>query len=299
MRDLDAQALLDLLELAKRVKESPGPWSSALSGKSLALLFEKTSTRTRASFEVAVAQLGGHSTYLDVRSTNLGVGALEDEVKCLARYYNAIAARVHRHGVLERMAAAAGEVPVINALSDEAHPCQLLGDLLTFSEKVANWRGAKYAWVGDGNNVAASFVALAARLGLKLVVATPPRYQLPPGVVSWAESVPGSRVSFTRDPRDAVDDADVVYTDTWVSLGQEAEEAERVEAFAGYQVNAGLVSRAKADHVFMHCLPAHRGREVTDDVLDSPNSVVFDQAENRLHAQKALLLWLLGETRER
>ena len=277
-----------LIELAEAVKKSPPAYQHALEGKTLAMVFQKTSTRTRMSFEVGMKQLGGHVVYMDWRQTNLVLGDLQDEVKCMASYADLIVARVNEHADLKAMAMASDK-PVINGLCNLYHPCQGLADMLTVKEKLGSFKGKKLAFVGDGNNVCHSLLIEGALLGLRLSVASPKGFEPDQGIVEWAQGL--TEVEVCREPAKAVEDADVVYTDTWVSMGQEAGVQQKVKAFQGYQVQAQLVPR-KA--LFMHCLPAHRNCEVTNEVLDGKNSVVFDQAENRLHAQKALLLVLGG-----
>jgi len=275
--------------MAQEVKRFPDSYHEALHNKVLAMIFQKTSTRTRMSFEAAMAQTGGHAIYLDWRTTNLTVGRLQDEVKCMARYADAITARVNDHQTLVQMAEAS-EVPVINALSDRFHPCQALGDLLTIKEKTGKLSGLKLAYVGDGNNVCNSLIIACTLVGMRVSVATPRGYEPMKEALKLGRN--SGLLDSGYDPRKAVKDADIVYTDTWVSLGQEAETEKRLKVFPPYQVNRKLLGKSHA--LIMHCLPAHRGYEITDDVLDGPLSVVFDQAENRLHAQKALLLKLVN-----
>jgi ornithine carbamoyltransferase len=288
-RDLDAttEELRQLLELAADVKRSPAEYRTALSGQSLALLFEKPSLRTRVTFELAIQQLGGFAIL------NEGpIGArepLKDVARNLDRWVSGIVARTYHQRTVDDLALWSS-VPVINALSDMWHPCQALADMQTIREHFGETRGLKLAFVGDGNNVAASLLLDSTRLGMKFSIATPKGYALPAEVVAMAE---GS-VAIATDPVEAVRGAHIVYTDVWTSMGDEHEAAARRAAFAGYQVNDALFSHAAAEAIFMHCLPAHRGEEVTDSVIESSRSVVFDEAENRLHAQKALLLMLLG-----
>ncbi|MHA1731294.1 MAG: ornithine carbamoyltransferase [Promethearchaeota archaeon] len=294
LRALTRDDVIEVLELGREVKSNPVYFSHALEGKTLVMLFQKTSTRTRVSFEVAMTQLGGHAVFLDYVTTNFSIASMKDEIRCVSRYADVIMARVYGHETLEEIAEVS-DVPVINGLSDTSHPCQILGDLLTIGERFPEWSGVEVAWVGDGNNVCNSLVVACALLGIRLRVATPPEYRPPEYIREFARNTPGSRVTFYGDAQLAVKGAHVVYTDTWVSLGQEGEAEARQEAFRPYQVNLELLEGARPGYIFMHCLPAHRGFEVTDDVIDSPNSVVFDQAENRLHIQKAILLWLLRE----
>ena len=288
-RDLDAtsEELRLLLDLAADVKRSPERFRTALSGKSLALLFEKPSLRTRVTFELAIQQLGGFAILHEGR---LGVREpLKDVARNLDRWVSGIVARTFHQQTVDELALWS-TVPVINALSDAWHPCQALADMQTIREHFGETRGLKLAFVGDGNNVASSLMLNAGRLGMRFSIATPEKYALPLEVISLASG----EVEITTDPVAAVRDADIVYTDVWTSMGEEHEAAERLAAFAGYQVTSELFAGAKPEAIFMHCLPAHRGEEVTDSVMESFRSVVFDQAENRLHAQKALLLMLLS-----
>jgi ornithine carbamoyltransferase len=288
-RDLDATAeeLRLLLDLAADVKRSPEQYRRALSGQSLALLFEKPSLRTRVTFELAIQQLGGFAILNEGR---IGVREpLKDVARNLDRWVSGIVARTYSQNTVDDLALWSS-VPVINALSDMWHPCQALADMQTIREHFGETRGLKLAFVGDGNNVAASLLINATRLGMSFSIATPTGYALPQDVVALAQ---GS-IEITNDPAEAVRGAQVIYTDVWTSMGEEHEATSRLAAFAGYQVNDALFSHASPEAIFMHCLPAHRGEEVTDSVMESGRSVVFDEAENRLHAQKALLLMLLG-----
>jgi ornithine carbamoyltransferase len=285
--DLSVDALTGLLDLAGQVKRTPGRFSQALAGRYLALLFEKPSLRTRMTFELAIKQLGGDS----ITSTGL-IGEREpvkDIARNLDRWINGIVARVFSQDTIDELAEWSC-VPVINALSDRFHPCQALADVMTLKEHFGRLEGLKLAFVGDGNNVAHSLMITASRLGVHVAVATPEGYAPDPEIVAEA----AGRVTVTCDPEEAVAQAHAVYTDVWASMGQESEAADRARVFGPYQVNEKLMAQARADAIFMHCLPAKRGLEVTDAVMESPRSVVFDQAENRLHAQKALLLTLLG-----
>ncbi len=288
-RDLDAttEELTTLLDLAADVKRSPERYRSALSGKSLALLFEKPSLRTRVTFELAIQQLGGFAILNDGR---IGVREpLKDMARNLDRWVSGIVARTYTQQTVDDLALWAS-VPVVNALSDMWHPCQALADMQTIREHFGDTRGLKLAFIGDGNNVASSLLLNCTRLGMKFSIATPAGYELPGEVLALASG----DVEVAKDPAGAVEGAQIVYTDVWTSMGEEHEAAQRLADFAGYQVNDALTAKAAADAVFMHCLPAHRGEEVTDSVMESSRSVVFDEAENRLHAQKALLLMLLG-----
>jgi ornithine carbamoyltransferase len=272
-------------------------WVSTLSGKTLAIMFQKPSLRTRVSFELAMRQLGGQTVYLSPAEVGLGEReSVADVARVLSRYVDAMAVRTFAHQTLEALASYAS-VPVINALSDREHPCQALADLLTVCEKKGELAGLTLAYVGDGNNVARSLMLAAALSGMKFRIATPPAYSIEDETFNLAQNTAratGAEVFRTADPRQAVTDADIVYTDVWTSMGQEAEAKVRRKAFAKYQVDAKLLSLAREDAILMHPLPAHHGEEVAAGILDSPASVVFDQAENRLHLQKALLMALLG-----
>jgi ornithine carbamoyltransferase len=272
-------------------------WLSMLSGKTLAIMFEKPSLRTRVSFELAMRQLGGETIYLSPAEVGLGQReSVSDVARVLSRYIDAIAARTFSHQSLESLAQNSG-VPVINALSDWEHPCQALADLLTIYEKKGDLNVLTLAFVGDGNNVARSLMLAASLIGMNFRIATPSGYAIGEETLRLTKSnasSSGSEISCTEEPSQAVAGADVVYTDVWTSMGQEAEAKKRRQAFAAYQVNSELLSLAKENAIFMHPLPAHRGQEVTDEVIDGSRSVVFDQAENRLHIQKALLAGILG-----
>jgi ornithine carbamoyltransferase len=263
-----------------------------LKGKTLAMVFEKASTRTRVSFEVGVWQLGGYALYLSAGDLQLGRGeTIGDTAQVLSRYVDGIMARVFSHQTILGLIQGS-RVPVINGLSDYSHPCQGLADLFTVYEKKGRLSGLKLAFVGDGNNVAHSLLYGCSKTGMNIVVGCPKGYEPKPEVVSRSIEEGrknGSTVKITNDPQEAVRGADVIYTDVWTSMGQEKEKEERIKSFKPYQVNPELVKLAKEDYIFMHCLPAHRGEEVTNEVADSKNSVIFDQAENRMHAQKALM----------
>ncbi|MFB6106537.1 MAG: ornithine carbamoyltransferase [Halobacteriaceae archaeon] len=288
--DLSAAELRAVLDRAVEIREMDRAGQAALlPTRTLAMLFQKPSTRTRVSFETGMTELGGHAIFLGPDDTQLGRGEpLSDTARTLSRYVDAVMARLYDHREIEELAAHA-DVPVVNGLTDDAHPCQALADLLTIREAFGGFEGVRAAWVGDGNNVAASFVVAAALAGVEVTVATPEAYALPESVVDRAESA-GHRPETTTDPEAAVAGADVVYTDVWVSMGEEDQRGEKLSAFDGFQVNEGLL--ADTDAKVMHCLPAHRGEEITDAVLEGERSLVFDQAENRLHAQKGLLDWL-------
>ncbi|HVP50705.1 MAG TPA: ornithine carbamoyltransferase [Terriglobales bacterium] len=297
IRDLSPNQIRDLLDLACHVKADPGAYSGALRGKTLAMIFEKPSLRTRVTFEVGMEQLGGHSLYLSPEEIKLGRReSVHDIAKNLERMVQAIMIRTFAHEVVEEMAEHAA-IPVINGLTDFSHPCQALADFLTMLEVKGRVTGLKVGFVGDGNNVAHSLMFAGAQLGAHVTVATPPGYEPKPEAVQWAcrqSAYSGGICTLTNDPVEAVRDADVVYTDVWASMGREAEAEQRKQVFVSYQVNAQSFCHAKPDAIFLHCLPAHRGEEVTSDVIDSERSFVFQQAENRLHVQKALLLMLMA-----
>jgi ornithine carbamoyltransferase len=289
--ELSADELERVLQTALSLKRDGGG-RHLLAGKTLAMIFEKPSLRTRVSFDVAMQQLGGQAVYLNQAEVGLGQREpVADVSRVLSRYVDVIAARTYSHQTLLDLARYS-DVPVINALSDEGHPCQALADLLTVLERFGTLRGVKLAFIGDGFNVAASLAEGAALAGIDFVIASPDGYSLPDASMRLVERIArehGGSVGAVREPADAVRDADVVYTDVWTSMGHEDAYIERKEAFAGYGVTADLMALAKPSAIFMHDLPAHRGEEVTDDVIEGPQSVVFDQAENRLHAQKAIL----------
>ncbi|HYH50592.1 MAG TPA: ornithine carbamoyltransferase [Acidimicrobiia bacterium] len=292
--DLSAAALRRVLDRAATWKET-GKVPDLLAGKAVAAVFEKPSARTRVSFEVAVSTLGGHCVTL--RGEELGLGSREsvaDIARTLASYCTIVGARVFDHRVLEEMARLGG-VPVVNLLSDSAHPGQAVGDLLTLEEHLGGpVEGRRLAFIGDGNNVAASLALAAALTGMEMVVASPPGYELDDAVVDRARNL-GGIIELVTDPYDAVEDADAVYTDVWTSMGQEAEKETRLAAFAGYQINADLLAAARPDTLVLHCLPAKRGVEITDEVIDGPTSVVWTQAENRMHSYRSILVELSGE----
>ncbi len=293
--DVSTAELVALLDAADRHKAERRT-RSALAGRSVALIFEKPSTRTRVSFEVAVRELGGYPLPLAGADLQLGRGeTIEDTAAVLSRYVHAIVLRTFAQETLERLARA-GTVPVVNALSDYAHPCQALADLQTIRERKKQLEGLRLAYLGDGNNVCHSLLIACAKVGMHMAVATPAGYEPIPQVVRRAGEIAaetGASVELTHDPQAAAKDADVLYTDVWASMGQELEHGERALIFKPYQLSTDTVAAASGDVVVLHCLPAHRGEEITADVLDGPNSAVFDQAENRLHTQKALLSWLM------
>jgi len=295
--DLTPDELFSLLDLAAKVKTTPEDYAGRLHGKAVAMIFEKPSTRTRVSFEIAIAQTGAHPLSLSSTELQLGRGeTIEDTGRVLSRYVDAIVLRTFEQERLELLARAA-TIPVINALSDFAHPCQCLADLLTVREMKGGPAGRTLAYLGDGNNVAHSLLLGCAKTAMHIRVATPPGFEPIPQVVHRAKEIAattGGSVEVLNDPVQACRDADVLYTDVWASMGQEAEAEERGLVFPGYQLDRRKVELAKEDVTVLHCLPAHRGHEITDEVIDGPHSAVWDQAENRLHTQKALLLWLLG-----
>jgi ornithine carbamoyltransferase len=289
--------LKDLLRTSARLKSlySVGGNDLCLTGKVLAMLFEKPSLRTRISFHVAMAELDGGAIYVKPEDIG-GIGKREpvrDMARVLSRYVDGIMARTFEHSKIVELAKFA-TVPVINALTDWLHPCQAMADVLTMQEHCQDLKGLKIAFVGDGNNVARSLAFASAKLGMKMVIATPPGYQLDAESIQKANQIAADTVTQTNNPAQAVVDANIIYTDTWVSMGQEAEKQKRCADFAGFQVNAELLKAAPPDAKIMHCLPANRGLEITDDVFESPNSIILDQSENRLHFQRALLKKLLS-----
>lgn len=295
---LDAPDVLRILDLADAVKAQPDSYRTALAGKTLGMLFQKPSTRTRVSFEVGIYQLGGMGLFLSGSDLQLGRGeTIADTARVLSRFVDGIMARVFAHSDIEALAEHA-TVPVINGLSDFLHPCQALADYQTMREHAGRLDGLHLAYIGDGNNVYNSLLVCGMKLGVHVSIGAPKGYQPAPDLVEryGGHAVrPGLKTLVTDDPFEAVRDADFVYTDVWTSMGQEKERERRLKDLAPYQVNAKLMAAAKPGAKFLHCLPAHRGEEVTDEVADSPASVIFDEAENRLHAQKAVLLLLMGK----
>ncbi len=287
--DLSLDALRRLLDLAARVKRTPMRYSQTLAGRYLTLLFEKPSLRTRFTFELAIKQLGGDA--VNYAGHINGREPVKDMVRNLDRWTHGIVARVFSQSTIDELARWSS-VPVINALSDLYHPCQALADVQTLQEHFGRLEGLKLAFIGDGNNVAHSLMLTAGRLGVHVAVATPKGYS--PNDAIIAEASTRAQITVTHDPEEALAGAHAVYTDVWASMGHESEAAARARAFAPFQVNEAMFAKARPEAIFMHCLPAHRGEEMTDGVIESPRSVVFDQAENRLHAQKTLLLLLLG-----
>lgn len=296
--DLTKAEIEVILQKAAGLKEMQrqGKTYRPLAGKTLAMIFEKPSTRTRVSFETGMFQLGGHALSLNPHETQLGRGeAIADTARVLSRYVDGIMIRTFAQERVEEMARCA-TIPVINGLSDLLHPCQILSDIFTMTEKLGHeYNRLKVAYVGDGNNVANSWINGALRLGFDLWLACPPGYEPDAEILSRAQAEGSARIVLTHDPKEAAEKAHVINTDVWTSMGQEGERAKRIKAFQGYQVNADLVRLGKKDVLVMHCLPAHRGEEITDEVMDGPHSVLFDQAENRLHVQKAILTLLMGK----
>jgi ornithine carbamoyltransferase len=294
--DLSREEILELLKSAEAFRARRGGHGQPLQGKSLAMIFEKPSTRTRVSLEVAASELGCHPLYLSARELQLGRGeTIADTARVLSRYVHGITARVYSHSTAVQLATHAS-VPVVNALSDWEHPMQILADLQTMRQRFGKLDGLSLGWVGDGNNVCNSLILAAAILGMQITVASPRGYQPKAQIIEQAESL-GARPRVVEEPSAAAEGADVLVTDTWVSMGDEAEEAERLRVFGKYQVNARLMDLAAPRAIALHCLPAHRGQEITDDVMDGPKSAVFDEAENRLHTSKAVMAWLMREKR--
>jgi ornithine carbamoyltransferase len=301
IHDISVYEFSEILDITEKVKAKPQTFQNKLAHKVLAMIFEKSSLRTRMTFEVGMLQLGGEAIYLSPSDIQMGSRESTFDVgKNLERWVDGIMIRTFGHAIAVDLAEAS-HIPVINALTDLLHPCQAMADFFTLREKKGALAGLKLAYVGDGNNVCHSLLLAAAKAGSQITVATPSGYEPDLKILKLAEE-DGKDTGFiyrlTEDPVEAVTDADAVYTDIWVSMGQETEKDERQRTFTPYQVNSALMASAKPDAVFMHCLPAHRGKEVTDEVIDSAQSVVYDQAENRLHAQKAILLMLLENTRK-
>ncbi len=291
--DLSSQEINLLLKRAIELKSGKDLHKCPLIGRSIALLFEKASTRTRVSLEVGIYQLGAKAIYMNPKEIQLGRGeTIRDTAKVLSRYLDAIVIRTFNHDMLIEFASNSS-IAIINGLSDLHHPCQALADLMTILEKKGKLRDIRLAYIGDGNNVANSLIEAASRMGINLTIACPKEYEPDPDVLKRARASAKSEIVILRDPKKAVNGADVVYTDVWVSMGQEKETKTKKVKLKGYQINNKILSYAKKDAIVLHCLPAHRGEEITDDVLDGPQSVVIDQAENRLHTQKALLEFLL------
>lgn len=297
-KDFTTEEILEMLKVAKLLKDQQkkGIQHHILQGQTLGMIFTKSSTRTRVSFEVGMYQLGGSALFLSSNDIQLGRGEpISDTAQVLSRYLDGIMIRTFAQSDVDELAAGA-TIPIINGLTDLLHPCQVLADLQTIQEHKGQLKGLKMAYVGDGNNMAHSLMIGGAKVGMDVAIASPKGYLPNEDIVKIAQEAgdnTGARILVTEDPAEAVAGADVVYTDVWASMGQEAEQALREKAFAGYQVNGQLVAKAKQDYLFLHCLPAHRGEEVTAEVIDGPNSVIFDEAENRLHAQKAIMALLM------
>ncbi len=296
IRDFSPQEIGQFLHVACQLKAHPGGYTSALKGKTLAMIFEKPSLRTRVTFDVGIEELGGHPLYLSPAEISLGKReSVYDVAKNLERMVQGIMIRTFDHDIVVQMARCAS-IPVINGLTNYSHPCQAMADFFTIWEAKGHLEGLKIAFIGDGNNVARSLMFAGAQLGTNVWLATPPGYELDAESVRWARergAETGGTCTVTNDPEEAASDADVIYTDVWASMGQETEAEKRKHVFLPYQVDATLFRQAKRDAIFLHCLPAHRGDEVTNDVIDSPRSLVFQQAENRLHSQKAIMLELM------
>ncbi|MGB4705556.1 MAG: ornithine carbamoyltransferase [Candidatus Saccharicenans sp.] len=298
IHDLTTYEFHEIMELTDKMKRRPDKYRKVLQNKILAMIFQKPSLRTRVTFEVGMLQLGGEAIYLAPSDIQMGSReSVRDIGKNLERWVDGIVIRTFGHEILLELADST-RLPVINALTDLLHPCQAMADFFTLKEKKGHLAGLKLAFVGDGNNVCHSLMLAAAKAGVRMAVATPPGYEPKPEIVTWAKEDgkdTGFELTITNDPVEAVRDADAIYTDVWASMGQEAEKEARKKIFQPYQVNEELFSKARPDTYFMHCLPAHRGEEVTDAVIDSPNSIVYDQAENRLHVQKVIMMLLMGK----
>ena len=298
--DWSKEEILETLDLADELKaqKKAGIEHHILKGKTLGMIFEKSSTRTRVSFEVGMYQLGGSALFLSSNDIQLGRGeTIYDTANVLSRFLDGIMIRTYKQSDVEDLAKY-GQIPIINGLTDLVHPCQILADFQTIREHKGKLKGLKLAYIGDGNNMAHSLLYGGAKVGMEIAVATPKQYECDPEVVKNAKEdakATGTKLTLTNDPVEAIKDADVVYADTWVSMGQESEKAEKVKVFKDFQINKELFSYAKPDAIFLHCLPAYRGYEVTEDVIDGPNSVIFDEAENRLHAQKAVMVKLMQD----
>ena len=294
LKDFTGQEIIDMVQLGidLKAKLKEGIPTPILAGKSLGMIFQKSSTRTRVSFEVGMYQLGGQALFLSSNDLQIGRGEpIQDTARVLSRYLDAILIRTYSHEEVEKLAKYA-DIPVINGLTDDYHPTQVIADMITIQEHKGHLKGIKFAYVGDGNNMTHSLMIGGAKVGMDVVVACPEGYMPNPEIIAQAQQYAaeyGGSVTVLHDPKEAIAGADVVYTDTWASMGQEAEKEIRKKAFAGYQVDSAMMALAKPDAIFMHCLPAYRGWEVTEEVMESAQSVVFDEAENRLHAHKAIL----------
>lgn len=299
LSNVSSNQINQLLQLAQDIKTKyqNGEVYAPLQGKTLAMIFEKSSTRTRVSFEVGMLQLGGHALFMTDRDLQIGRGeTISDTAQVLSEYVNGIMIRTFEHEKVEELAQFAN-IPVINGLTDDYHPCQAIADLLTILEVKGTLKGLKFAYIGDGNNVAHSLLHACSKVGMDIVVASPKGYEPNSDIVTESKQFAaevGSTVEVTNDPQEAVKNADIIYGDVWTSMGQEQENAKRLKDFTGFQVNDKLVKDAKEDYIYMHCLPAHRGEEVSADIIDGPHSVVFHQAGNRLHGQKAILVDLMA-----
>ncbi len=302
IHDYSAAEVMEIFRLARDIKAGPEQFRNALEGQTLAMIFEKSSTRTRVSFEVGMFQLGGHALFLSSRDIQLGRGEpIYDTAKVLSRYVDGIMARTFAHKTVTDLAEYAS-VPVINGLTDLSHPCQAMTDYFTAWEKLGDLQGRKIAWVGDGNNMAHSLMFGAPKVGMNITLATPAGHDPDPAVVAHAQAdadAAGTRIILTHSIDEAARDADIVETDVWASMGQEEEAEKRRRDFSGWQVDLRVMSLAKKEAIFMHCLPAHRGEEVAAEVIDSKQSVIYDEAENRLHVQKAILVVLMKDRHRR
>lgn len=293
--DLTYNEIIHILEIASDLKEKRmrGKTLDTLKNKTLAMFFEKPSTRTRISFEVAMTELGGHTIFLSTKDMQLGRGeTIADTARVMSRYVHAVMARVYKHETLVELSKHSS-IPIINGLSDLEHPCQLLADLMTIQEYKGRFKGLNFSWIGDGNNVCNSAMLACALTGMKMKIGCPQGYEPDKNILKKANKV-GGVINIMHDPIKAAENADILYTDVWVSMGDEEEYEKRLKHFKPYQINSKLLEQSKHDVMVLHCLPAHRGEEITDEVIEGPNSAVFDQAENRLHVQKALLLRLLS-----
>ncbi|MFA5087798.1 MAG: ornithine carbamoyltransferase [Candidatus Omnitrophota bacterium] len=295
LHDVSLKEIAHIFDLARKMKKNKGRFDHHLKGKTIALLFQKPSNRTRVSFEVGIWQLGGNCLYLGPDEIDLGKReSTSDVAKTLSRYLDGIVARTHLHQDIVELGKNA-TIPIINGLSDQFHPCQALTDIFSIQEKFGTLKGITLAYVGDGNNVCRSLMLGAAKVGLNMNIASPQGYEPADDIVEIIKPIAQktkAKITITNSPQEAIRGAQVVYADVWVSMGQEKESAERLKKFRDFQINSALVKSADADYVFMHCLPAHRGFEVTTEVIDSPHSIIFEQAENRLHVQKAILIFL-------
>lgn len=292
LSDFSSKEIHSLLQRASELKSGKDKSACPLLGKSIGIMFDKTSTRTRISFQTGIYQLGGQPIYINTKELQLGRGeTIEDTAKTLSRYLHGIVIRTYAHSLVEVLANNA-TIPVINGLTDLHHPCQALADMLTIIEKKGGLEDIQIVYIGDGNNVANSLIEASERMGMRLTIACPKGYE-PDSKVYKKAIASNAKIKIVSDPETAAANADVLYTDVWISMGQEREVERRRQTFKNYQLNQGLLSLAKPDAIVMHCLPAHRGEEITADVIDSPQSVIFDQAENRLHSQKALLEMLI------